>query len=682
MEEKIKKLINRMTLEEKASFCSGATLWKTKSIERLDIPSIMMTDGSYGLRKHTGEKDYLGIYQSEPATCFPSACALASAWDVALAEKVGKAIGKEGQSKNVSIILGPGANIKRSPLCGRNFEYFSEDPVLTGEMAAAWINGVQSQGVGASLKHYTAYNQEYERMTISAEIDERTLQEIYLSGFERVVKKAQPWTVMCAYNKVNGTFCSENKYLLSKLLKEEWGFEGFVVSDWDATNNRVDGLDAGLDLAMQGADGANDKRIVEAVKAGELDESVLDQAVANNLRILFKIIDNNKENASHDEEVHHAIAREVAADSIVLLKNEDGILPLNKEKLSKVAVLGAFAKKPRYQGGGSSRVNPTKLDCAYEEIVKLAGDAIEISYTQGYSIDNDNIDEITMKLARETAKDADTALVFVGLTEKHEPEGYDRTHMKLPSNQIELIEAVCSVQENVVVILTNGSPVTMTPWNEKAKGILETWLIGQAGGGAIADILFGNVNPSGKLAETLPIKLSDNPSYLNFPGKKGKVKYQEGIFVGYRYYDKKEMDVLYPFGYGLSYTTFEYSNLQISKKEMMDTDTLEVKVKVKNTGKIFGKEIVQLYVKDIECREIRPEKELKAFSKVILNPKEEKEVTFTLSQRDFAYYEEDINDWYVETGDFEILVGKSSREICLKDIVHITSNLNTCESNK
>ncbi len=655
MEEKTKKLISKMTLEEKGSLCSGATFSTTKSLERLDIPSI-----------------HFGINQSVSATSFPSACGLASTWDVALVEKVGKALGKECQTEDVNILLGPGANIKRSPLCGKNFENYSEDPVLTGEMATAWINGVQSQGIGASLKNYVAHNQVHERMTINAEIDERTLREIYLFGFERAIKNAQPWIVMCAYNKVNGTFCSENKYLLTDILKEEWGFEGFVATDLDGTHNSVDGLMAGLDTDMSVLNGSNEQQIVEAVKAGELDESVLDKAVTNNLQILFKTIENNKKNVRCDKEVHHAIAREVAAESIVLLKNEEGILPLNKEKLNKVAIIGAFAKKPRYQGCGSFRNNPTKLDNAYDEIVKIAGDTLEISYTQGYFIENDAIDDTTLKLARETAKDADIALVFLGLTDKYESDGYDRTHMNLPPNQTKLIEEVCGVQENVVVLLSNGSPVTMTPWNEKVKGIIETWLLGQAGGGAIADILFGNVNPSGKLAETLPIKLSDNPSYLNFPGSKGRVKYQEGIFVGYRYYDKKEMDVLYPFGYGLSYTTFEYSNLQISKKEMLDTDNMEVRVKVKNTGKSFGKEIVQLYVRDIECREIRPEKELKAFTKMTLNPREEKEVIFILSQRDFAYYEDEINDWYVETGDFEIMIGKSSREICLRETVRVT----------
>jgi beta-glucosidase len=674
MENKIKELISKMTIEEKASLCSGETYWTTKPVERLGIPSIMVSDGPHGLRKQGGQADNLGIYDSIPATCFPTACALASSWNVELLGKVGKAIGEECQAENVHILLGPGVNIKRSPLCGRNFEYFSEDPMLSGELGAAFVNGVQSQGIGTSLKHFTANNQEYERMTISSEIDERVLREIYLAGFERVIKKAQPWTVMCSYNRLNGIYCSENKYLLTDILRDEWGFKGFVVSDWGAVNIRVEALKAGLDLEMPTTNGLSDRDIVKAVNEGKLDEEVLDKAVENILKILFKAVENQKENAVYDKEEHNKLAREAAAECIVLLKNEDKILPLNKDKLNKIAVIGAFAKEPRYQGGGSSHVNATKLENAYDEIVKMVGDSVEINYAEGYPLEKDDIDEEMLIHAKEAAKLAEVAILFIGLPERYESEGFDREHMEIPKNHKKLIEEVCSVQKNVVVVLSNGAAVTMAPWHNKVKGILEGWLTGQASGGAVSDILFGKVSPSAKLTETFPIKLSDNPSYLNFPGKKGKVKYQEGIFVGYRYYDAKEMEVLYPFGYGLSYTNFEYTDLKLSKKELLDTDTLEVKVKVKNIGDCFGQEIVQLYVKDIECREIRPEKELKAFTKVALNPGEEKEVILTLEKRDFAYYEENVKEWVVESGEFEILVGKSSREIVLKDTVNLKAS--------
>ncbi len=673
MEQNIKELISKMTLEEKASLCSGATDWETKSIDRFNIPSMMVADGPHGIRKQEGETDNLGIHDSKPATCFPPACAIASSWNTELVTKVGEALGEECQAENIDILLGPGVNIKRSPICGRNFEYFSEDPVLSGEMGVAWVNGVQSQGVGTSLKHYVANNQEALRMSIDTIIEERVLREIYLPAFERVVKRAQPWTVMAAYNRVNGTYVSQNKYLLTDILRDEWGYDGFVISDWGAVDDRVKGLKAGLDFEMPGVDGVTDMQIVEAIKTGKLDESVLDKAVENYLKILFKSIANNREGITYNIEEHHTLARKAASESIVLLKNEDNILPLNKGRLRRIAVIGSFAKSPRYQGGGSSHVNPTKLENAYDEIKNIAGDKVEISYAEGYTLDKDNIDQTLLADAKETAKLSEVTILFVGLPEIYESEGYDREHMNMPPTHLKLIEEVCSVQENVIVVLSNGGVVTMKPWNQKVKGILESWLLGQAGGGAIADILFGNVNPSAKLAETLPIKLSDNPSFLNFPGTMGEVYYKEGVYVGYRYYDAKEMEVAYPFGFGLSYTTFEYSDLQLSKNEILDTEELVVKVKIKNTGNCFGKEVVQLYVRDIECREIRPVKELKSFIKVALQPGEEKEVKFSLRQRDFAFYERNMNDWVVESGEFEILVGKSSQDIYLKEKVNVDS---------
>lgn len=672
MERDIKKLISQMTLEEKASLCSGLDFWHLKGIERLGIPSIMVSDGPHGLRKQDEKGDHVGIYNSVPATCFPSAAGLASSWNRELVEKVGAALGEECQAEGVSVLLGPGANIKRSPLCGRNFEYFSEDPYLSSEMAASHIKGVQSQGVGTSLKHFAANNQEHRRMSVDAVVDERTFREIYLASFEGAVKKGKPWTVMCSYNKINGEYASENKYLLTDILRDEWGFEGFVVSDWGAVNERVKGLEAGLDLEMPSSFGIGDQKIVEAVKEGKLSEEVLDRAVERILNIIFKAVDNRKENATYDKEEHHRLAREVARECMVLLKNEDNILPLKRQ--GTIAVIGEFARKPRYQGGGSSHVNPTKLDDIYEEIKKSAGDNVRVIYAQGYNVDKDEVDESLLEEAKRVAKEADVAVIFAGLPERYESEGYDRQHMRMPENHCALIEGVAEVQPNVVVVLSNGSPVEM-PWLDKVKGLLEAYLGGQALGGAIADLLFGDANPSGKLAETFPKKLSDNPSYLNFPGEGDRVEYREGVFVGYRYYDKKGIEPLFPFGYGLSYTTFEYSDLTISKKEMLDTETVTVSVKVKNTGEMAGKEIVQLYVRNVESTVIRPEKELKGFEKVELKPGEEKTVTFELDKRAFAYYNVDIRDWHVETGEFEILIGKSSRDIVLKDKILVKSTV-------
>ncbi len=666
MERNIKKIISQMTLEEKASLCSGLDMWHTKPIERLGIPSIMMTDGPHGVRKQVGPN----FSDSAPATCFPTASCLASSWDRALIEKVGKAIGEECQAEGVSIILGPAVNIKRSPLGGRNFEYFSEDPYLSSELAKSYISGVQSQGVGTSIKHFAANNQEHRRLTIDEIIDERTLREIYLASFENAVKYAQPWTVMSAYNKINGKYCSENEFILTKVLKEEWGHEGFVVSDWGAVDDRVSALMAGLELEMPSSYGINDKKIVEAIKSGKLPEEVLDRAVERLLRIIFKAIDNKKEGATYDKLAHHNLARDIAKECIVLLKNEDNILPLKKK--GSIAIIGAFAKKPRFEGGGSSHVNPTMVDIPYEEIEKIVGNDTKLLYAQGYDPDTEEIDKNLIVEAKETAKKADIAVIFAGLPDNYESEGYDRAHMRMPESHNRLISEVADVQKNTVVVLFNGSPVEM-PWIENVKGLIEAYLPGQGGGNAIAEILFGLTNPCGKLAETFPQKLNHNPSYLNFPGEDDRVEYREGIFIGYRYYDKKGIEPLFPFGYGLSYTTFEYTGISVDKKEINDNETVTVTVKVKNIGNMAGKEIVQLYIRDIDSSAIRPEKELKGFEKVELQPGEEKSVIFTLDKRSFAYYNVDIKDWYVETGDFEILVGSSSRDIQLKETIKVNS---------
>ncbi|WP_339189876.1 glycoside hydrolase family 3 C-terminal domain-containing protein [Paenibacillus sp. FSL R5-0490] len=670
MERNIKELVQRMTLEEKAGMCSGLDFWHLKGVERLGIPSIMVTDGPHGLRKQDGSADHLGLTSSVPATCFPSAAGLASSWDKELARQVGVALGEECQAEDVAVLLGPGVNIKRSPLGGRNFEYFSEDPLLSTQMATGHIQGVQSQGVGTSLKHFAVNNQEERRMSTDAVVDERTLHEIYLASFEGAVKDGQPWTVMCSYNKVNGTYAGENEWLLTDILKDEWGHEGLVVSDWGAVNERADALAAGLELEMPTSGGIGERKVIDAVESGQLPLDKLDRAVERLLTLIFNAVDQKQDGATYNKDEHHQLARKVAAESMVLLKNEEGILPLGRE--GDVAIIGAFARKPRFQGGGSSHINPTKVDDIVEEMTQVAGESVTFSYAPGYRIEADDVDETLMHEAVQAAQSADTAVVFVGLPDRYESEGYDRAHLRLPDNHIRLIEEIAKVQSRVVVVLSNGSPVEM-PWLPQVQAVLEAYLGGQAVGGAIADLLYGEVNPSGKLAETFPAKLSHNPSYLNFPGEGDRVDYREGIFVGYRYYDKKELEPLFPFGYGLSYTTFEYADLKVDRTELTDQDEVNVQVRVTNTGDRAGKEIVQLYVSDVESTVIRPVRELKGFAKVALEPGESKVVSFTLNKRSFAYYNVDMKDWHVETGEFEIQVGSSSRDIHVHTRVNVES---------
>lgn len=665
MKRDVKAIIREMTLEEKAGMCSGKDFWHLKGVERLGIPEVMVSDGPHGLRKQAEEADHLGLNESIKAVCFPTACATACSFDRDLLEEMGERIGDECQAEDLSVILGPAVNIKRSPLCGRNFEYFSEDPYLASQMAAAHIKGVQSKNVGTSIKHFAANNQEHRRMSCSSEIDERTLREIYLAAFETAIKEAKPDTVMCSYNRINGEFASENHWLLTEVLRDQWGFEGYVMSDWGAVNDRVKGLKAGLELEMPGSGGNTDKEIVEAVKNGELEEAVLDRAVERILNIVFKFTDNRQE-GKFDLEEDHKLAAKIAGESMVLLKNE-GVLPLPAQG-KKIAFIGKFAETPRFQGGGSSHINSFKITSALEAVKEVA----EVTYAQGYDVKEDVIDQAMLDQAVETAKEADVAVIFAGLPDAFESEGYDRTHMRMPDCQNTLISEIAKVQENVVVVLHNGSPVEM-PWADQVKGILEAYLCGQAVGQAEVDILFGKVNPSGKLAETIPYKLSDNPSYLNFPGDGQKVEYKEGVFVGYRYYDTKEMPVRYPFGYGLSYTTFEYSDLQLSSDKIKDTDKLKVTLKVKNTGNRAGKEIVQLYVADKTGAASRPVKELKNFVKVELQPQEEKTVEMELDKRSFAWYNTDIHDWYAASGEYEILAAASSRDIRLKKTVYVES---------
>jgi len=656
-----------MTLEEKAALCTGAGSWTTTPVDRLGIPEMTVSDGPHGVRRVEDEQSITST--SIPATCFPTAACMASTWDVDLIRELGQAIAQECIALKVDVVLGPGVNMKRTPLCGRNFEYYSEDPFLAGELAVSFINGVQSEGVGTSLKHFAANNQEYQRSTINAEVDERTLREIYLPAFEAAVKRANPWTVMCSYNKLNGTFASENHRLLAEILKQEWGFEGLVVSDWGAVHNRVNALKAGLDLEMPGPRGKRVKAVIDTVRSGKLDETVLDEAVRRILEIIFKAAE-TKKGGSFDVDKHHALARRAAAEGMVLLRN-NGILPLRKHK--RIAVIGRSAKVAYYQGGGSSHINPTRLDNPYEELQKMTGEA-ELSYAEGYH-DGEGFNQALIDEACENAGSAELALLYISLPATKESEGYDRLDLDLTEHQVALIKAVTAVQPNSVVILNNGAPVVMSEWIDKTAAVLEAWMMGQAGGGAIADVLYGKVNPSGKLAETFPLKLTDTPAYINYPGENGTVRYGEGIFIGYRYYDTKGIPTLFPFGYGVSYTTFDYQNPKVSSSAFQDVDGLTVSVDVTNTGQVAGKEVVQVYVHDHKSKLARPPKELKGFAKVELQPGETKTVSIELDFRAFAYYHPAYKQWITEDGEFDILIGASSADVRHKVTVTLHSTV-------
>jgi beta-glucosidase len=658
---KINDLIKKMSLEEKAALCTGAGPWTTTPVKHLGIPELTVTDGPHGVRRVEDVNTF--ITTSLPATCFPTASCIASTWDMDLIRTMGQALAEECIALKVDVILGPGTNMKRTPLCGRNFEYYSEDPYLAGQLAASFITGVQSKGVGTSLKHFATNNQETRRQTINAEVDERTLREIYLPAFETAVKKAQPWTVMCAYNRLNGTFGSENHRLLVAILKDEWSFEGFVVSDWGAVHDRVAALKGGLDLEMPGPRELRVKAVVEAVRTGALNESVLDESVRRILGIVFKAAETPKGGA-FDIAAHHALARRIASEGMVLLKN-DGTLPLKGQQ--HIAVIGRAAKEAHFQGGGSSHINPTQVDNPFNELQKLAGGA-RLSYAEGYPADG-SFDQTSIDAAVKTARTTDVALLYLALPETKESEGYDRTDLNLTEQQIALIKAITAVQPKTIVILNNGAPMVMSEWIDGTAAVLEAWMMGQAGGGAIADVLYGKVNPSGRLAETFPHRLVDTPAYINFPGENGEVRYGEGIFIGYRYYDAKEVPVQFPFGYGMSYTTFVYKNPKVSTATFKDVDGLTVSVDVTNTGKVAGKEVVQVYVHDHKSGLVRPPKELKGFAKVDLQPGETKTVTLVLDFRAFAYYHPAYKQWITEDGEFDILIGASSADIrCVRTV--------------
>ncbi len=663
--------ISELTPEEKASLCLGSDFWHTAPVERLGIPRIMVSDGPHGLRAQLEEADHVGIGGSAPATCFPTASALGSSWNPELFRTVGEALGREAKRLGVSVVLGPGINMKRSPLCGRNFEYVSEDPWLAAELATAMVQGTQSQGIGTSLKHYAANNQEDDRLRVSAEVDERTLREIYLPAFERVVKLSQPWTVMCAYNKVNGIYCSEHHWLLTEVLREEWGFEGLVVSDWGAVHDRVAALKGGLDLEMPPNLGVSDAAIVAAVRDGSLYESVLDDSVSRVLHLIDRSQPALSEGASFDPDDHHALARRAAHESAVLLKNAGNVLPLDPESGSTVAVIGEFARTPRFQGAGSSQVNPTRVDVALEELQSAFAGRAEVRFAAGFGIGTTDDDEQLLQEAVELASRADHVLVFLGLPGEDESEGFDRTHIDLPANQLVLLHALAEVHDRLIVILANGGVVRVSTWEDRVAAILECWLSGQAAGGAAVDLLLGVANPSGKLAETIPVRLQDNSSYLNFPGEEGVVRYGEGVFIGYRAYDTLIQHVSYPFGFGLSYTSFRIDNVDVSIEGSVADGDLGVTVtaSVTNTGRRAGAEVVQVYVGDTEASVARPLRELKGFVKVHLEPGETQQVSCQLDERAFAFWSSRFQQWVVESGEFMIAVGSSSRHLAATETI-------------
>jgi beta-glucosidase len=668
------KRVSELTLEEKASLCLGSDFWHTAPVDRLGIPAIMVSDGPHGLRAQLEQGDHVGLLASAPATCFPTASALASSWDLELFRTVGEALGREAKKLGVSVVLGPGINMKRSPLCGRNFEYVSEDPWLAGELATAMVEGTQSEGVGTSVKHYAANNQEDDRLRVSAEVDERSLREMYLPAFERVVKQAQPWTIMCAYNKLNGTYCSEHHWLLTEVLREEWGFEGLVVSDWGAVHDRVAALRGGLDLEMPPNLGVSDAAIVEAVRNGSLDESILDEAVSRMLRL----VDRSQpallaEGAEFNLDDHHSLARRAAHESAVLLKNDGRVLPLQPQEGSTVAVIGEFARTPRFQGAGSSQVNPTKVDVALDELQSALAGRAEVRFAAGFGIGTTENDGHLLREAVELAREADHVLVFLGLPGEDESEGFDRTHIDLPTNQLVLLHALAEVHDRLIVILANGGVVRVSTWEDRVAAILECWLSGQAAGGAAVDLVLGVANPSGKLAETIPVRLQDNSSYLNFPGEEGVVHYGEGIFIGYRAYDKLIQPVSYPFGFGLSYTTFQIEDVNVSVDGAVANGDLAVTVtaSVTNTGQRAGAEVVQVYVEDVEASVARPLHELKGFVRVDLEPGETKQVSCQLDERAFAFWSRRFGQWVVESGEFIIAVGSSSRDLVATEAITI-----------
>ena len=672
MKGNIDELIKELSLKEKASLLSGGDVWQTEAVARLDIPAIFLVDGPHGVR-YVADRHHAD--PAKKATCFPTAVNLAASWDLELIKKVAAALAEESKARGVDILLGPGINMKRSPLGGRNFEYFSEDPFLSAELAIAFIKKVQNKGIGTSLKHYAANNQEYKRFSIDAQIDERPLREIYLAAFEKVVKKANPWTIMAAYNQINGDFATENKYLLQDILRDQWGYDNLIISDWWAIHDRVKALKAGLDLEMPGADPVNDQKIVDAVEAGELSQEIVDESAARVLDLILKAQETEK-NTELPAEEHHQLAKEIAGDTIILLKNQGDLLPLTEAKIAEkesLLVVGELAQEVRYQGIGSSQVNPTRLDNHYQALEDKFAEELAVHYTPGYSSEaeaeeNENLRE---KALRE-AENKDYVIIYAGLPDKVEAEGYDRKDMQLPQEQNQLIKELAKVNPNIIVVLNNGAPVDIRQWLDNVSAVIEAGLPGQAGALALAEIITGEVNPSAKLAESYPLKLEDNPSYLDFPGSNGTVRYGEGIYIGYRYYDKKKMDVLFPFGFGLSYTEFAYRALEVPDY-LAEGEKLKLKVLIENTGQFTGKEVVQLYISQSSPALERPPKELKGFAKIELEPGEREWLELELDYQDLAYYHPDAG-WIVEEDQYKIMIGASSRDIKFTEEIQVESS--------
>ena len=671
----IPALLDALSLEEKAALLDGSDFWHTEPVPRLGIPAVMVTDGPHGLRKQATAGDHLGIGTSVPATCFPPAAGLASTWDVDLLARVGVALGDECRAEQVAVLLGPGVNMKRTPLCGRNFEYFSEDPLLAGELGAALVRGIQSRGVGTSLKHFAANNQETDRMSVSAEVDERTLREIYLPAFERVVTSARPWTVMCSYNRINGVYASEDRWLLTDVLRGDWGYDGVVVSDWGAVNDRAAAVHAGLDLEMPSSGGGGQRKILAAVAAGTLALADVDLAVTRVLTLVDRALPALAPSQTFDADAHHALAREVAASSAVLLKNDGAILPLDPRSGGPIAVVGEFARTPRYQGAGSSQVVPTRLDDSLTAVRHAVGTARTVTFAPGFVPESTQGDADLRSQAVEQARAAEVVVMFLGLPAADESEGYDRAHLDLPAAQLDLLDAVAAVNDQVVVVLANGSVVALHPWQDRARAVLEGWLLGQGGGSAVADLLFGAVNPSGRLAETMPVRHADNPTIGSFPGEFGAVRYGEGLLIGYRWYDAHRLEVSYPFGHGLSYTRFEYTDLTTDVLAVgSPAGLVEVALTVTNTGARSGRETVQVYVADPESSVYRPDQELKGFAQVSLEPGASARVSLTLDARAFSFWHVPLHRWVVEGGSFEIRVGASSRDLRLTATVHLAGD--------
>jgi beta-glucosidase len=654
-----------LPLERKAQLLSGRDFWSTEPIDEAGLPSVLMTDGPHGVRRQQGASDEIGFLDSLPATCFPPAVAVGSSWDPEVAERIGAAVGIEARALGVHVVLGPGVNIKRSPLCGRNFEYYAEDPLLAGVLAAAHVRGQQAQGVGASVKHFAANNQETQRMQVSVDVDERTLREIYLPAFERVVTESHPATIMTAYNKINDVYASENPWLLSDVLRDQWGFTGVVLSDWGAVDDRVTALSAGLDLQMPGDRGAGNQLVVDAVRAADLDEALVDRS-ARRVAALARFVPERADDG-FDLDAHHALARELAAGCAVLLKNARGVLPLDTG--SRVAVVGEFARTPRYQGGGSSHVHATRVDDALTALGELH--AGPVAFAPGFTLDHSGDAAALREEAVGVARTADVTVVFAGLAESDESEGFDRTTLDLPAAQVELIRAVAAVSARTVVVLSSGSVASLEGWHDDVDAILAGFLLGQAGGGALADLLTGAVDPSGRLAETIPLRLQDTPSYLNFPGEQGHVRYGEGVMVGYRHFVTTEAPVRYPFGHGLSYTTVETSDLQV---RAVGNDRATVSLTVTNTGSRPGRHVVQVYVATTAGPVRRPARELRAFRKVSLEPGESRTVTLDLDRRAFAHWDVRESDWVVAPGEYTVQIGRSSADVVAEATLALTGD--------